>query len=38
MADSIIYASGYANNAVIWTQDADFANLAGVKYIAKAQR
>ncbi|HRN51292.1 MAG TPA: type II toxin-antitoxin system VapC family toxin [Anaerolineales bacterium] len=35
MADSIIYAAGYANNAVIWTQDADFANLAGVKYIAK---
>ncbi|MCW5874268.1 MAG: type II toxin-antitoxin system VapC family toxin [Anaerolineales bacterium] len=38
MADSIIYAAGYANNAVIWTQDADFADLAGVKYIAKAQR
>ncbi|MBX3005896.1 MAG: type II toxin-antitoxin system VapC family toxin [Anaerolineales bacterium] len=38
MADSIIYASGYANNAVIWTQDADFAGLAGVKYKAKALR
>lgn len=36
MADSIIYASGYVNNAVIWTQDADFADLAGVKYKAKA--
>lgn len=35
MADSIIYASGYANNATIWTQDSDFATLASVKYIAK---
>lgn len=38
MADSIIYASGYATNAVIWTQDADFADLAGVQYKAKALR
>lgn len=35
MADSIIYAAGHANNAVIWTQDADFAGIPDVKYIAK---
>ncbi|MBX3045821.1 MAG: type II toxin-antitoxin system VapC family toxin [Anaerolineales bacterium] len=35
MADSMIYATGYANNAVIWTQDDDFAAIPGVRYIAK---
>lgn len=35
MADSIIYATGYANDAVIWTQDSDFASIAGVKYIVR---
>jgi predicted nucleic acid-binding protein len=32
MADSMIYATGLANNAVLWTQDIDFADLPGVKY------
>ena len=33
MADSMIYASALANDATIWTQDIDFKNLPGVKYI-----
>jgi len=32
MADSFIYATGQIENATIWTQDADFRELAGVKY------
>ena len=32
MADSMIYATGLANKATIWTQDIDFKNLPGVKY------
>lgn len=36
LADSIIYATAQAANAVLWTQDADFANLPGVRYFAKA--
>lgn len=35
MADSIVYASALAHEAVVWTQDADFANLPNVRYIAK---
>ncbi len=35
MADSIIYATASMENAVIWTQDADFRELPGVKYFAK---
>ncbi len=35
LADSIIYATGQKYNALIWTQDADFKSLAGVKYYAK---
>ena len=27
MADSLIYASGVINDAIIWTQDKDFENL-----------
>ena len=33
MADSMIYASALANDATIWTQDIDFKNFPGVKYI-----
>jgi predicted nucleic acid-binding protein len=33
MADSFIYATGQLNEALIWTQDADFEGLPGVKYI-----
>ena len=32
MADSFIYATGQIENATIWTQDADFRELPGVKY------
>ena len=32
MADSMIYATGVANDATIWTQDIHFENLPGVKY------
>ena len=35
-ADSIIYATAQAANAVVWTQDADFDGLADVRYFAKA--
>ena len=35
MADSIILATARANNALVWTQDADFEGLDGVRYRAK---
>lgn len=35
MADSIIYTTAIANNATLWTQDADFINIKGVKYYKK---
>lgn len=35
MADSIMLATARAFDASLWTQDADFASIAGVKYIAK---
>jgi predicted nucleic acid-binding protein len=35
MADSIILAMGRLNNAVVWTQDADFKGIAGVQYHEK---
>ena len=35
MADSIIYATAQAHQATLWTQDADFEELAGVRFIAK---
>lgn len=35
MADSVILATARAADAVLWTQDADFATLAGVRYVAK---
>ena len=34
MADSLIYATGQRENALIWTQDSDFEHLSGVKYIS----
>lgn len=36
-ADSIIYATGQARGATVWTQDEDFADLPGVRYFAKVQ-
>ncbi len=35
LADSIILATAMANDAVIWTQDTDFKDIDGVKYIPK---
>jgi predicted nucleic acid-binding protein len=35
MADSIILATALAYDAVLWTQDADFEGIEGVKYIEK---
>lgn len=35
LADSIIYATGLAHGATIWTQDADFKGLPSVEYITK---
>src|SRR5512139_409514 len=34
MADSIIYATAQANDALLWTQDDHFKHLPGVKFIA----
>jgi len=35
LADSIIYAKAQKFSALVWTQDCDFENLAGVKYFSK---
>ena len=35
MADSIILATAQLHSATIWTQDADFKGIAGVKYFPK---
>jgi predicted nucleic acid-binding protein len=35
MADSVILATARVHEATIWTQDADFATIAGVKYAAR---
>lgn len=35
MADSIILATAHTYEAVIWTEDADFKNIKGVKYFPK---
>ena len=38
LADSVILATARAQNAVIWTQDSDFKDMDGVKYIAAKKR
>jgi predicted nucleic acid-binding protein len=35
MADALIYATARLQKAVLWTQDEHFANLPGVRYVAK---
>jgi len=35
MADSIILATAWAHDAILWTQDADIADIPGVQYISK---
>lgn len=34
MADSVMLATARAHGATLWTQDADFEEIAGVQYIA----
>jgi len=36
-ADSIIYATARMQDAVVWTQDADFKGLDSVKFYPKAK-
>ena len=38
LADSVILATARANHALIWTQDADFCEIEGVKYIKKKEK
>lgn len=35
LADSVIYATAVSHDATLWTQDADFEGLPGVRYVAK---
>ena len=35
LADSVILATARAHDAMVWTQDADFEAVPGVKYMAK---
>ena len=35
LADSIVLATARARQATLWTQDSDFANLDGVRFIPK---
>ncbi len=35
LADSIIYATAQQADALVWTQDADFEGLDGVRYFGK---
>jgi len=34
MADSIILATARLHQAILWTQDADFVDIAGTRYVA----
>lgn len=36
MADSLIFMTSRAHDATLWTQDADFADIEGVQFIAKS--
>ena len=38
MADSVMLATAQAFRAVLWTQDSDFADIEGVKYVLKKRR
>jgi predicted nucleic acid-binding protein len=35
LADSVMLATAYQHDAVLWTQDRDFEGLKNVRYIAK---
>lgn len=36
LADSVILATARAHKATLWTQDADFADVTGVRYVSKS--
>jgi predicted nucleic acid-binding protein len=38
LADSVVLASAQAQNAQIWTQDADFRTIPGIKYARQKNR
>lgn len=38
LADSIVLATARAHSATLWTQDADFEGLDGVRFIRKGKR
>lgn len=38
LADSVVYATAVECGGILWTQDADFERLAGVRYRAHAAR
>lgn len=35
LTDSVIYATAQRTGATVWTQDADFEGLPGVRYVAR---
>ncbi len=35
LADSVVLATARLHRAILWTQDADFESLAGVKYVPR---
>ena len=37
MADAMILATAQAYKAVIWTQDADFRNIEGIRYYPESR-
>lgn len=37
-ADSIVYASAQSRGAIVWIQDADFADLPDVRYFPKVKQ
>jgi len=36
MADAMILATARSSDATLWTQDADFADVEGVRYVERA--
>ena len=38
MADSLIFATAQMHDAVLWTQEEDFENMASVRYIEKHEQ
>jgi len=37
MADSVMLATARRHDAILWTQDADFEQLDGVRYFARSR-